>query len=856
MSKEPPRSWWRALLFLGLIAALIISAALVETHRHAPTSTPATKAAHMNRLASESSPYLLQHADNPVDWYPWGEEAIERARKENKPLLVSIGYSTCYWCHVMEDKVFTNESIAKLMNDWFINIKIDREERPDLDDLYMTAAQVMTGGGGWPLNIFLTPDLKPFYAGTYFPPEDTGGHPGFPTLLTNLHHAWVNKRADIDKTAAAVQQALDDMAHGAGAQKAVGTLDPALLTRGTRDLSSQYDARYGGFGGAPKFPTPVRLEFLLAEFRRTGDTHLLTMVTETLDQMARGGMYDQLGAGFHRYSTDQRWLVPHFEKMLYDNALLARVYIEAFRLTKNPEFERVAREIYGFVQREMTDADGGFYSALDASTDHEEGQFYTWTEKEIDDALGADAKFFKAVFGIDGAPNFATESGEKKYVLYLPRPIAQLAREQDVTVEQFWYRVNTLRRRLLDAREHRTRPRLDDKVLADWNGLMIDSYAYAALVTGDLQYRGAAERAAHFVLETMDTNGDLAHMYRQRALKEHGMLDDYAFLADGLLTLHQLTGEDRWLRAARDLVDRMVPRFWDEKGGGFFATTADQPYLLVRMKPSYDGATPSGNAVAAWDLVRLARVTGDASYADRARRTIAAFAGHAKDTAPAFTFLLTAYSELLNEKSGLAALTPAAATLTATPLVPKPAGAAMPKPNTGAAPVPVPAPTRPATSGAPTNGIPTQPSAQSAGVGVTVSNGPMGGPPDLMTMTATARPAGNTIAIEVKLQIKSGWHVNANPASDPLLIATALSVTGDGATLGKVTYPPGRSVKFTFSDTKLLVYEGTTTLTATVKLANPSARPRLAVELRYQACNDKACLAPTTLDATLNLSGN
>ena len=562
-----------------------------------------------NRLIHETSPYLLLHAHNPVDWYPWGDEALALAKRENRLIFLSVGYSTCYWCHVMEREVFSNPEIAKMMNEHFINIKIDREERPDLDEIYMTATQLLTQRGGWPNSVFLTPDLKPFYAGTYFPPIDTPNRPGFPTILDAVHEAWVEREAEVIESAEQISTAIE-MATSRGFTALSGrTLDSSITTAALDYLRTAYNATHGGFGGAPKFPSPSNLEFLLSEYERESDESLLKMVTRTLDMMAYGGIYDQIGGGFHRYSVDAKWLVPHFEKMLYDNAQLAKIYLKAYQLTEEPQYRRVAEEVFNFVFREMAAPEGGFYSALDAETDAEEGKYYVWTADEIEKTLDTEeASRFNAVYGVDKGTNF-----EGKNVLYVPEGTAAEDTLKDLA---------TAREKLLAARFEREYPLLDTKIIVNWNGLMIDAFAYGYDVLGEKRYLTAASKAARFILDTMrKPDGELLHTYTAGAVKQDAYLDDYAFLVRGLLGLYRATGDEQWLDFARTLTDKMIQLFWDDRNGGFYYTKADAEHLIVRSKKPYDSAIPSGNAVAVENLLALGN-----SYRHYAEETLQIFA--------------------------------------------------------------------------------------------------------------------------------------------------------------------------------------------------------------------------------------
>ena len=589
-----------------------------------------------NRLIHETSPYLLLHAHNPVDWYPWSDEALERGKKENKLIFLSVGYSTCYWCHVMEREVFSNPEIAAMMNKDFINIKIDREERPDLDEIYMTATQLLTQRGGWPNSVFLTPDLKPFYAGTYFPPTDVPGRPGFPTILDAVHEAWVTRETEVIESANQVSDTIE-LATSRGFRALTATpLDRSLTTAALDYLRTTYSEAYGGFGGAPKFPSPANLEFLLSEYERVADESLLKMVTYTLDMMAYGGMYDQIGGGFHRYSVDEKWLVPHFEKMLYDNAQLAKVYLQAHQLTQEPRYRRIAEEIFGFVFREMTAPEGGFYAALDAETDAEEGKYYVWTADEIQKILGKKtAARFADVYGIDKGPNF-----EGKNVLYVPNGAA---------VEDVLKEVKSAREKLLTARFDREYPLLDTKIIVNWNGLMIDALAYGYQVLGKERYLLAASKAAQFILDTLKKpDGELCHTYTAGVVKQDVYLDDYAFFVRGLLGLYQATGDEKWLDSAKRLTDAMIQLFWDDTNGGFYYTKTDAKHLIVRTKKPYDSAIPSGNAVAVANLLEFGT-----DYRGYAEETLQIFAQSMSQSPSSFMYMHFALNHYLTSEEGL-----------------------------------------------------------------------------------------------------------------------------------------------------------------------------------------------------------
>ncbi|MBX6341813.1 MAG: thioredoxin domain-containing protein, partial [Thermomicrobiaceae bacterium] len=530
-----------------------------------------------NRLIHETSPYLLQHAHNPVDWYPWGEEALRAAREQDKPILLSIGYSACHWCHVMERESFESEAIARIMNERFINIKVDREERPDLDSIYMVAVQMMTGQGGWPLTVFLTPDLQPFYGGTYFPPEDRLGMPGFPRVLLAASEAYRTRRQEVEQSAREVSQHLQ--AHFA-ATAPPSALSEATLDEAARNLARQFDRVNGGFGGAPKFPAPMALEFLLRTWRRAGVPRALEMVELTLTKMARGGIYDQVGGGFHRYAVDAVWLVPHFEKMLYDNALLARVYALAYQATGGSLYRRVAEETCDYVLREMTSPEGAFYSTQDADSEGEEGKFYVWTPEEIDAALPPrEAEIAKRYFGVTEAGNF-----EGKTVLSVPEPPERVAADLAMSPDALEAAVREIRDRLYAARAGRVWPGRDEKVLAAWNGLMLRALAEVGAALDRPDYVDAAARCARFLRDHLDRGGTLSRVFKDGRAHVDGYLEDYAALADGLVSLYEATFEPAWLDWARDLLARAVDRFADPQGGGFFDTPAMAGDLITRPK--------------------------------------------------------------------------------------------------------------------------------------------------------------------------------------------------------------------------------------------------------------------------------
>jgi uncharacterized protein YyaL (SSP411 family) len=679
-----------------------------------------------NRLARESSPYLLLHAENPVDWYAWGEEAFDKARKEDKPIFLSVGYSTCYWCHVMERECFSDPEIANQMNEGFVSIKLDREERPDLDEIYMMATQLLTHSGGWPNSVFLTHDRKPFFAGTYFPPADRMGRPGFPRVMSALREAWALRRSEVVQQAEAVAEAIQQQMGQVG-QKAAYP-DAGVVAAAQALLARRFDPQRGGFGEAPKFPSPSNLFFLL-DRARGGNDEARRMLEVTLDRMARGGIHDQIAGGFHRYSTDAEWLVPHFEKMLYDNAALAILYAETASLAPELGFDRVARLTLDFVLREMTGPGGGFFSAIDAETDGHEGAYYTWTRDELESILDAESRSLLAgVYGFDGAPTFEGD----RYVLHLPRPLAEQARALGHSEPELLRRMEPGRGALLEARGKRKRPLVDDKILADWNGLMIGAMARVGQRLAEPRYVDAGRRAAHFVLSHLvnERTGALLHSFRDGTAKVPALLDDYAFLGEGLLALHAATGEAQWLEAASRLVAEQNLRLWDEENGGYFAAP-ESPDLLVRSKPAHDGAVASGNGVAALNLLDLARAAQDQDTAERAERLLAAF-GPAMDQWPLAHVTLVRAAMRHGFASAKATPTTAAAAPPSTVL-------------------------------------------RDQALGVVETRGSLRSAP------------GPWKPFAVHLTVKEGWHLNANPALLRFLMPT--EVKAGSAAVRDVRYP-------------------------------------------------------------------
>ncbi len=587
-----------------------------------------------NRLASETSPYLLQHADNPVRWYPWGEEAFAEARAKDKPILLSVGYSACHWCHVMAHESFEDPETAALMNDLFVNIKVDREERPDVDGIYMQAVQSMTGRGGWPMTVFLTPDGRPFYGGTYYPPEDRHGLPGFPRVLTALAGVFKNNRDDIERTAA---QLHGQLAAGSVSPPGATLLAPSMLDRAFEAIAGSYDRANGGFAGAPKFPQPMTLDFLLRFHHRSRRPLALEMVEHTLQKMARGGMYDQAGGGFHRYSTDAVWLVPHFEKMLYDNALLARVYLDAFKVTGKSFYRRICEETLDYVLREMTDPSGGFYSTQDADSEGVEGKFFVWTPVDFEAVLGPEHELFAEYFDVTPDGNF-----EEKSILHVDTPPDEFAAGHGLSLEEFEKRLARARMRLYAARRRRVHPGRDEKVLTAWNGMMLRALAEAARALDSPPYLAAAVRNADFLLAEMRKGGRVLRTWKAGTARLKGYLEDYACLIDGLIAAHEATLDLKYLRAAIELAGDMLGLFWDGGVEGFFDTGSDHEELITRPRDFFDNATPSGTSVAADVLLRLAVITGNSEYERKAVACLRAIAPLVQRAPTGFGRLLAA----------------------------------------------------------------------------------------------------------------------------------------------------------------------------------------------------------------------
>tara|TARA_S200000501_G_scaffold339840_1_gene347858 strand:- start:56547 stop:58736 length:2190 start_codon:yes stop_codon:yes gene_type:complete len=597
-----------------------------------------------NRLSKSQSPYLLQHSNNPVDWYEWSPAAFENAKKTNKPIFLSIGYSTCHWCHVMEHESFEDSTVASLMNENFVNIKVDREEMPEIDHVYMSVCQAMTGRGGWPLTIIMTPEKEPFFAGTYFPKNGRGNRPGMLQLIPSIANAWKNKQTEIKTTTEKVKNYLQET----NSNKLQEEWDEQMLHKAYNQFAGVYDPNFGGFGKAPKFPSPHNLIFLIRYSKIFKDTTALKMAEYTLQKMRFGGIFDHIGLGFHRYSTDTRWFLPHFEKMLYDQAMLSMAYLEAYHFTKNNYYAVVAKEIYTYVLRDMTNPEGGFFSAEDADSEGEEGKFYTWSYDQLIEELGEnDGKLFSKIYNFKLEGNFEDEATGKtnKYnIPYYLYDIQDLANQNGMTIEKIELFIEKNRKKLFELRKHRIHPLKDDKILTDWNGLMIASLALGGRILKNKTYTNAAEKAAKFVLkELRDDNGKLKKRFRSGDAGLAPHIDDYSFLVWGLLNLYETTFKSEYLREAIDLSSVMLEDFHDENSGGFFIGARDAEKLIIRAKDSYDGAIPSGNSVAAMNLIRINRLTGDLKWIDNAVGTFRTFTDKVKNAPTTMSHMLTAF---------------------------------------------------------------------------------------------------------------------------------------------------------------------------------------------------------------------
>jgi uncharacterized protein YyaL (SSP411 family) len=802
-SKVRPMISTILLLVLALLLSLSFSGTAAEPD---PNAKP-------NHLIHESSPYLLQHAHNPVDWYPWGKEAMEKAKKEHKPIFLSVGYSTCHWCHVMAHESFEDAEVAKVMNELYVCIKVDREELPNVDEQYMVATQIFTQRGGWPNSVWLTPDGRPWYAGTYFPKEDRGGRPGFISVLNELAKVWKEQPEQVEAQAARFTEAI--RSYGERMQKGGdAALSPETITRALRGFRDAFDDKNGGFGGAPKFPPHGILALLLQQQTAAPDLGDSAIITATLDAMAAGGVYDHVGGGFARYSTDSRWFLPHFEKMLYDNAQLIRAYSEAAAQIGVEPYKKTIAQTFDWLTREMTDPAGGFYSALDADSEGVEGKFYLWTYDEILAVLGeADGPLFAKVYGATEAGNYAEEAtGEKtgENILFLKRPLAVVAKEMNTDEAKLAATLEPLREKLLDVRNKRIHPHLDDKVLSGWNGLMIAGLAHAGKTLENKAYTDAAAKAASFVLTQMrDKNGHLLRSWRKGEAKVAAYLDDYAFFIDGLLELHAATKQQRWLDEAKRLTDIMVAEFYDAQGGGFYFTNDRHDALLLRAKELGGGGnSPSGNGVAADVLLRLAAINHDKGYAEKAGGTLRAFAGMMNNNPHGSEALLLALAHAYALEKELPKID------------------LSPRKVSDADAVAV------------------------AGV-VTI---------EAYTAQAEAKP-GATIDVAVRFTINKGYHIYASTVDPAELIPTSLKIGGEGfaEVAGAAKWPEPKLVKDPVLGKAIAMYEGEALVTTRITVS-PTAKGgegKLELKIEVQACDDRVCLQPQrkTLTVAIKIGG-
>jgi uncharacterized protein YyaL (SSP411 family) len=836
---------------LRLFAAVVLTSAFCMVG--SCTVAAAEEGTAANRLARESSPYLLLHAHNPVDWYPWGPEAFEKARRENKPIFLSIGYSSCFWCHVMERKVFSNAAIAEFMNQHFVNIKVDREERPDVDDIYMTSLLVYQqlagsgGGGGWPLSMFLTPDGEPMAGATYLPPEDSpDGRTGFLTAAKRIDSFWRDRPENMQRTADIISAEVRRLNQPPDAEAAPATLDAKILEETVEAIASRYDAEWGGVDFDPedpdgsRFPNVPRLEFLLDQYQRTGSEEALNMVTHSLTRMASGGIRDHLAGGFHRYSTDRRWHVPHFEKMLYDQAMMLGIYSRCADLTEEPLFAAVAAEIADFIHHEMTLTDGGFCSALDAETDHIEGQYYVWSRQQVTDVLREkSADLFLQAYGFDEANPF-----EHGNVLHLPVPLAQLAQQGQLDADAVQADLATARKQLLQARSERKRPLLDDKVLTAWNAMMIRSLAQCGRLLNRPQDTAAAVKAADFLLHNLrDEQGQLLRSWRNGQARHQAYLDDYAFLVSALLELHQTTGQEDWLTVAQQLNQQQQQLFFDADVNTYYFTASNHEKLIARTSSAYDSVFPSGNSISVRNLIRLAKAdSSQAELAVQAEALLQRFTPTMEAAPVSCAGLAAALNDWLT--SGLsdrvtsADANAAEDVFTARNRRPQYLFATASQQDPPAAEGEVKSGQqhrvfRPITLTADEAAAEEQKPQKPLSVGVY----PM--------YDKLVRGRNNYVAIELK--VSKGWHINANPASPDYLVPTTVKVkTKQKVKLSRVKFPKHEEFKVAGSLEPYHVYGDTVIVYGLLETnaAEPANEAVIEFEVAYQACNDKECLPP------------
>lgn len=798
-------------------------------HKETPSFT--------NRLAKETSPYLLLHKHNPVDWYPWGPEAFEKATKENKIIFLSIGYSSCYWCHVMERLVFENPQIAEYMNKHFVNIKVDREERPDIDDIYMTSLSVYfhligaPSNGGWPLSMFLTPNREPFAGGTYFPPTDQGGQMSFPRVLQRVHQLWSEDKKQVGQSASIIAREVARLQKEQAATEAI-SIENKLVKAGVRSINTSYDAKYGGIDfsevspNSPKFPTSSKLALLQYDIQSPSkdstSAESAKVLNHTLDAMANGGIYDHLGGGFHRYSTDRYWHVPHFEKMLYDNGQLASLYANAFEQTGNVQYKNVTEGIVDFVLRELTDSQGGFYSALDAETDGVEGKHYAWSQAELKSILGDDYSLFAEFYGLNEPARF-----EHGYVLHRVTSLKELAEKKNLTPEVLETKLAKLRQKLHTTRSKRKPLLKDDKILTSWNGLMIEGMATAGRVLKRPDYTTAAEKAAQFILDQMrDEKGHLYRSYRTGQARLNAYLDDYAFLAKGLLALHQATSKQKWLDQARELTDLQIELFWDQKEHGFFFTTHDHEQLIARTKNAYDAAIPSGNSISTLNLIELSELTQQPKYREYAIQTLQLFGRTIKRYPGRCAQLVQAVGEYIDSPlaQSQSAISIPAGDFALMQDSHQPADEQLAAVNPGLELL------------------------MAAGLGQTNEKKKLVSAKAYLSVDKL--PAGKTCQVAIVLAIEKDWHINTNPSSPDFLVPTTFTIkSNQKIKLSKVKYPAGHAFRVTGFDEPLQVYEKQAIIRGTLEVPANSAgkEETLELKIKYQACNDKTCIRPTTI---------
>ena len=771
---------------------------------------PPDGGAEFNRLIHETSPYLLQHARNPVAWYPWGEEAFAKAKAENKIIFLSVGYSSCHWCHVMEHESFEKQEVADVLNRDFVAIKLDREERPDLDEIYMKATHALRKRGGWPNSVWLTPDGRPWFAGTYFPKDQ------FINILQQLQRSWDNEPGKVEQHANQLAQFIKS---NTNVDLGVAEEPPtyALLDNAEVTFRGEFDAKLGGFGPAPKFPPHGTLRVLLHQYRRLEQAGTLEMITKTLDEMARGGIHDHIGGGFHRYSTDERWFLPHFEKMLYDNAQLSRIYTEAYVITGNPSYREVAVGIFEWVLRDMTGNEGGFYSALDADSEGEEGKYYLWTQEEVLNVLGDEAgALFCRVYNIKKVGNYYEESTGERHqtsIAHLSAGLDEHADRENIPLEELRQQLAASRNKLQKVRANRVWPFLDDKVITSWNGLMIESFAYAGKHLENPIYLKAAEQAAEFILTSMRKGDRLLRTYREGEAKLNAYLEDYAFLASGLLELYAATDDPRWLHGAETLVNTLKTHYYDKENGGFFFTSDDHENLLARSKDPFDAAIPSGNAMATRVLASLAGTTGEEVYGELLQQCFRIFIPFAERSPQGGATILLAVAAHLER-------TPAESTRAA--VRETPAGDSPGSPKKAVA------------------------DAQSHVEPVTVE----------AFLANTQGAPGGVVQLALRLTINDNWHINSKNPNLDYLIPAALKIKPNSAvTLGAATFPEPKEFRIDAFPTPIFVYEGQILISMPLNIANDALPGNVSLDFIFtsQACDDKSCQPPQDQPITLKL---